>query len=66
MRDWGEEKKSVQTLGCQETAKTNFWWGLPGGSVAKTLSSQCRGPGFDPWSGNEIRHVPTKDLACHN
>ena len=22
-----------------------------GGSVAKTLSSQGRGPGFDPWSG---------------
>ena len=24
----------------------------PGGVVAKTLHSQCRGPGFDPWSGN--------------
>ena len=23
-----------------------------GGAVDKTLSSQCRGPGFDPWSGN--------------
>ena len=23
-----------------------------GGPVAKTPSSQCRGPGFDPWSGN--------------
>ena len=23
-----------------------------GGLVAKILSSQCRGPGFDPWSGN--------------
>ena len=22
-----------------------------GGPVAKTLGSQCRGPGFDPWSG---------------
>ena len=21
-----------------------------GGPVAKTLHSQCRGPGFDPWS----------------
>ena len=26
--------------------------GLPGVLVAKTPSSQCRGPGFDPWSGN--------------
>ena len=25
---------------------------VPGGPVAKTPSSQCRGPMFDPWSGN--------------
>ena len=25
---------------------------FPGGPVGKTLHSQCRGPGFDPWSGN--------------
>ena len=25
---------------------------FPGGPVAKTLHSQCRGPRFDPWSGN--------------
>ena len=25
---------------------------IPGGPVAKTVSSQCRRPGFDPWSGN--------------
>ena len=25
---------------------------LPGGEVAKTQSSQCMGPGFDPRSGN--------------
>ena len=24
---------------------------FPGGSVAKTPCSQCRGPGFNPWSG---------------
>ena len=23
---------------------------FPGGPEAKTLCSQCRGPGFDPWS----------------
>ena len=25
---------------------------FPGGAVVKTPQSQCRGPGFDPWSGN--------------
>ena len=25
---------------------------VPGGPVVKTLRSQCRGPRFDPWSGN--------------
>ena len=25
---------------------------FPGGPVGKTPSSQCRGPEFDPWSGN--------------
>ena len=25
---------------------------FPGGPVAKILSSQCRGPRFNPWSGN--------------
>ena len=33
---------------------------FPGGPVAKTLYSQCRGPGFNPWSGNWIPHVTTK------
>ena len=36
--------------------------GFPGGSVAKTLSSQCWGLGFDPWSGNQIPHATTKSL----
>ena len=25
---------------------------FPGGPVGKTLHSQCRGPGVNPWSGN--------------
>ena len=25
---------------------------FPGGPKTKTLHSQCRGPGFNPWSGN--------------
>ena len=28
------------------------YWEFPGGLVAKTLHSQCRGRGLDPWSGN--------------
>ena len=32
--------------------KSLFLGHLPGGPVAKTPSSRCRGPGFDPWSGN--------------
>ena len=46
---------------------------LPGGPVAKTLHSQCRGQGFDHWSGNQVSHAATKcsnaatkDLACCN
>ena len=27
-------------------------WDFAGGPVSKTLCSQCRGPGFNPWSGN--------------
>ena len=34
---------------------------LPGGgSVAKTLFSQCRGPEFNPWSGNKVPQATTK------
>ena len=32
----------------------------PGGPVATILSSQCRRPGFKPWSGNQILHAATK------
>ena len=35
---------------------------FPGGPVAKTLHSQCREPGFDPWSGNWIPRAATKSL----
>ena len=30
--------------------------------VAKTPQSQCRGPRFNPWSGNLILHATTKSL----
>ena len=37
---------------------------FPGGPVAKTPRSQCRGPRSDPWSGNWILHAATKDPEC--
>ena len=41
-------------------------WDFPGGPVARTPCSQCRGPGLDPWSGNYIPHTATKDPTCGN
>ena len=35
---------------------------FPGGPVAKTLCSQCRGPGFDPWSGNQFHMLQLRVL----
>ena len=36
---------------------------FPGGPVAETPCSQCRGPRFDPWSGNYRDAV---GLTCRN
>ena len=36
---------------------------FPAGPVTKTLHSQCRGPGFHPWSGNYIPRVPTMGIS---
>ena len=35
---------------------------IPGGPLAKTQSSQCRGTGFDPWAGKQIPHAAAKSL----
>ena len=40
--------------------KSELYWDFPGGQVAKTACSQCRGPRFDPWSGNYFPHATTK------
>ena len=52
---WGGIKFILKVCGkdqwedvCQKFSPGNF----PGGPVVKTPSSQCRGPRFDPWSGN--------------
>ena len=39
----------------------NGWRDFPGCPVAKNPCSQYLGPGFDPWSGNQIPHVTTKN-----
>ena len=35
-----------------EWIKKMWYRDFPGGPVGKTQCSQCRGPRFDPWSGN--------------
>jgi len=42
-----EERESRHRQYMKEQA-----WDCPGGPVAWTVSSRCREPGFDPWSGN--------------
>ena len=37
-----------------------------GSPEAKTPCSQCRGSGFNTWSGNKIPHAETKEFACCN
>ena len=41
-------KKKKEVLGDQERR----YWDFPGSPVVKTLCSQCRGHGFNPWLGN--------------
>ena len=31
-----------------------------GGPMAKIPCSQCKGPGFDPWLGNQTQHASTR------
>ena len=49
-----EKAPPLQTLICHwwTFAQSNLSWDSPRGPVGKTPHSQCRGPGFDPWSGN--------------
>ena len=50
---WGRENDKPET-------REDSVWDFPGGPVAKTLHSQCRGPGFNPWLGNYMPHATTK------
>ena len=49
MGDGSSGNKNTQTT---VTVKEREGKDFPGGAVVKTLSSQCRGPGFNPWSGS--------------
>ena len=40
--------------------------GPPGGPVAKTPHSHCRGSGFDPWSGNQSSRTTAEDPMCRS
>ena len=39
---------------------------FPGGPVAKTPHSQCRGPSFDPGQGTRSYMPQLKDSVCCN
>ena len=39
---------------------------FPGGPVAKALHSQCRGPGFNPWSGKLDPTCHLSEFSCRS
>ena len=53
---WSAEPESCQlgNLTQDPNCRENF------GPGARTLRSQCQGPGFDPWSGNWISEAEIK------
>ena len=54
MAESEEELKSLLMKVKEESEKAGLKLNIqdfPCGPVAKTLCSQCRGPGFDPWTG---------------
>ena len=53
-------EKRYTTIDYREKWKHRKVWDFPGGPVGKTLPSQCKGPRFDPRSGNYILHATTK------
>ena len=58
--------KQQEPNSLQEPTSISEWqlnvmcWDFLGGPVVKTLHFQCRGPRFDPWSGNRTLHATTK------
>ena len=65
---------NCQSFACQSrlldmvTEHKKFSKDFPGCPLAKTLHSQRRGPGFNPWSGKRILHdlaQPNKQIKKH-
>ena len=52
----------INSLSYSETPREDF----PGGPVAKAPCSQCRGPGFNPWSWNQILCITTRHPILHS
>ena len=46
--EMSDEEVSMYQPGIRKSLLRDF----PGGTVVETPGSQCRGPRFDPWSGN--------------
>ena len=63
---WEKKKKLKLYRNTSFHLESSMSGDFPGCPVAKTLCSQCGGPGFDPWSGNETPRATTKDSACCN
>ena len=54
-----EVSKCIPQLREQFSTKKNYR-DFPGGPEAKTLSLQCRGSRFNPWSGSQVPQATTK------
>ena len=57
--------KHVEVL-TTKASKSHNVGDFPRGQMAKTSHSQCRGPGFDPWSGNELPHIACATKTQHS
>ena len=53
-RFWSQMPSQATEPSCCTLCRCHIYidWDFPGGPLGKTLSSQCRRPSFDPWSGN--------------
>ena len=50
---WGVREEILRVMKIYQTFKQlKQFRDFPGGLTAKSPHSQCRGPGFHPWSGN--------------
>ena len=57
--EWRDKLWYIHTMEYYSAIIKNKVLGFPGGPVAKTPHSQCRGPGFDSWSGTYPDHHPS-------